>query len=161
MFFLISNIIVVIILIFLLYVLSAVWPPDSPLAPGWQMPEHVCIASAILAKVGKKDIVYDLGCGTGKALIIADKKFGAKGVGIEIDPIRSLLAKFNVWKARSNVKIIKNNFYNINLSSATVIYMYLVPRAMGRLTQKLLKELKPGTRIARHIQRKNKIISSR
>lgn len=152
MFFLLSNIAVFIILATLLYILFMVWPPDSPWAPWWQMPEVVCKKSAEYAKVNKEDIIYDLGCGTGKALVMANKLFGAKGVGIEIDTIRSLIAKWNIWKSKATgIKIIKDNFYNVNISDATVLYFYLVPNALKRLTRKLLRELKPGVRIVSYI----------
>lgn len=152
MFFLVSNIIVVAIILFLLYVLSAVWPPDSPWAPWWQMPEDVCLEAARLANVGKNDVIYDLGCGTGKALLIANTKFGAKGVGIEIDPLRVLLAKWNVWKRKAReVQVLKKNFFDVDISDATVVYMYLVPKAIGRLKPKFMKELKPGVKLVSYI----------
>ena len=147
-FFLITDIISIVIILFLLYVLSAVWPPDSPWAPWWQTPEEVCRKMAKIAKIGKKDKIYDLGCGSGKALIIANKEFGATGIGIEIDPLRSSWAKWNVWRAKATgVKILKENFNKISLSDATVVYMYLVPNALKRLVPKFMKELKPGTKI--------------
>lgn len=152
MFFIISNIFAVLMILFLLYILSAVWPPDSPWAPWWQMPEDVCKRIARLAKVNKKDTIYDLGCGTGRALIIANTLYGARGIGIEIDPLRAMLAKINVWKNQvKDVTILKDNFYDINLSDATILYIYLVPNALRRLTKKLLAELKPGTKIVSYI----------
>lgn len=148
LFFIITDIISIFVIIFLLYVLSAVWPPDSPWAPWWQTPEEVCRKMAKLAKIGRKDKIYDLGCGSGKALIVANREFGATGVGIEIDPLRSLWAKWNVWRAGAKqVKILKENFFKIDLSDATVVYMYLVPNALKRLVPKFSKELKKGTRI--------------
>lgn len=152
MFFLISNLVIVVIILFLLYVLSAVWPPDSPWAPWWQMPEDVCLGAARLAGVGRKDIIYDLGCGTGKALIIANMQCGAKGIGIEIDPLRVLLAKINVWKQKTKgVQILKKNFFDLDISDATVVYMYLVPKAIGRLKPKFMKELRPGTKLVSYM----------
>lgn len=147
MFFLITDIISVFIIIFLLYVLSGVWPPDSPWAPWWQTPEAVCRKMARLAKIKKKDKIYDLGCGSGKALIVASA-YGAKGVGIEIDFTRAWWARWNVWRAHaSTVKILRKNFFAVDLSDATVVYMYLVPNALKRLVPKFSKELQKGTRI--------------
>lgn len=82
-------------------------------------------------------------------LITAAKEFGARGVGIEIDPLRFFLAKLLVRYAgvSDKVKIIKGNFFDQNLSSATLVFVYLVPKALQRLLPKLLKELKPGTKI--------------
>lgn len=151
-FFLVTDIITVGIILFLLYVLSAVWPPDSPWAPWWQTPEEVCRKMARLAKIGKKDKIYDLGCGSGKALIVANREFGATGVGIEIDPLRFLWAKWNVWRGKAKgVIILKENFFKIDLSDATVLYMYLVPAALKRLAPKLTKELQPGTKIVSYV----------
>lgn len=147
-FILVTDIISVICILILLYILSALWPPDSPWAPWWQTPEEVCRKMARLAKIGKKDKIYDLGCGSGKAIIIAGKEFGATCVGIEIDPLRFIWAKCNVWRENAkNVKILKENFFKIDLSDATVIYMYLVPNALKRLVPKFMKELKTGTTI--------------
>ena len=100
-----------------------------------------------LTKINKDDVVYDLGCGDGTALDIAATEFGAKGVGIEIDPLRYLFSKirFKINGFDKKVKIIKDNFHNVNLSNASVIFAYLVPKALARLRPKFLRELKPGT----------------
>lgn len=151
-FILITDIISALFILFLLYVLSAVWPPDSPWAPWWQTPEEVCRKMARLAKIGKKDKIYDLGCGSGKALIIANCEFDATGIGIEIDPLRSLWAKWNVRRAKATgVTILKENFYKIDLTDATVVYMYLVPNALTRLVPKLSEELRPGVQIVSYV----------
>lgn len=93
--------------------------------------------------------MYDLGCGDGEVLITAAREFGAAGVGIEIDPLRAFLAKLFVRLSGvdKHVVIIKDNFFNQDLSKATVVFAYLVPKALERLRPKLLKELKHGTRI--------------
>src|SRR5258708_823968 len=143
--FIFTEILVLLIILFLLFILSWVWPPDSPWAPWWQMPENVIEKMCKIARISSKDIIYDLGCGTGKALIYAAKKYGAKGVGIEIDPIRFYLAQWNVHRfgQGKNITLLKKNFFDVNLSNATVIFVYLVPAALRRLTPKFLKELKP------------------
>lgn len=152
MFFLVTDIISILFILFLFYVLSMVWPPDSPWAPWWQMPEEVCRAIIRVAKISKKDKIYDLGCGSGKALIAAYTTTGATGVGIEIDPIRARWAKWNVWRAQAKgVTVIKNNFYNVSLTDATVLYIYLVPNALKRLVGKLTTELRPGTKIISYV----------
>lgn len=152
MLFLITNLVLLGIIIFLFLVLSAVWPPDSPWAPWWQMPDAVCLESARLTKLTNKDIVYDLGCGTGKALITANTKFGAKGVGVEIDPLRVWFAKRNVKKYQARgVEIVKKNFFSVDIHPATVVYMYLVPNALRRLTNKLMEELQPGTKLVSYV----------
>jgi hypothetical protein len=132
---------------FLLLLLSMFWPPDSPWAPWWRTNKTVARAMCRLANINDKDIIYDLGCGDGTALSISAGEFGASGVGIEIDPLRFLFSKirFAINGLGKKVKIIKNNFNNVDISKATVVFVYLVPRALERLKPKLLKELKKGT----------------
>lgn len=126
------------------------WPPDCPWAPWWRTDKKTARAMCRLAKVSRKDIVYDLGCGDGTVLKIAAEEFGAKGIGIEIDPVRYLFSKirFKINGLDKKVKIIKNNFYNVDISSASAIFVYLVPKALEKLRPKLLKELKSGTLLA-------------
>ena len=143
------NTILIIAIIFLLLVLSMLWPPDSPWAPWWRTNKKVARAICRLAKVGKGDVVYDLGCGDGTALITAVKEFNATGVGIEIDPVRFFIAKNRVSfnKLNSEIKIFNKNFFDVDISKASVIVVYLVPKALGRLLPKFKKELKKGTKI--------------
>jgi len=100
-----------------------------------------------MAKVGKTSVIYDLGSGTGNALIIAAKEFGAKGIGIEIDPLRYYISQWNNFRYHTSNKVTfhKQNFFSVPISDATVIFMYLIPAAIRRLTPKFLKEIKPGT----------------
>ncbi len=123
------------------------WPPDSPWAPWWRTNKKIARAMCRLAKVGKNDIVYDLGSGDGTALIVAAKEFEAKGVGIEIDPLRAFISSMLLRSSgvSDKVQIIKKNFFDVNISDASVVFAYLVPKALGRLKPKLLKELNPGT----------------
>lgn len=136
-------------IVFLLLVLSMIWPPDSPWAPWWRTNKKTARAMCRLAKVGKDDTVYDLGSGDGTALIIAAKEFGAKGVGIEIDPLRSFISTLMIRINRVVDKVIikRQNFFEVDISEATVVFVYLVPKALGRLLPKFRKELKKGTRI--------------
>lgn len=141
------NVICLLMIGFLSLLLSMFWPPDSPWAPWWRTNRKIARAMCRLAKVGKDDVVYDLGCGDGMALNVAAAEFGASGVGIEIDPLRYLFSKirFELNGLNKKVKIIKNNFNKVNISDASVVFVYLVPKALTRLKPKLLKELKPGT----------------
>lgn len=146
--FILINSILIIIIFFLLVVLTFVSPPDSPWAPWWRTPAHIARIMCQLARVGKKDVVYELGSGDGTAVITAVKEFGAKGVGIEIEFTRFLISKLLARLQNvSNVRFVKDNFYHQNLSEATVIFFYLVPRVIKNLIPKLKKELRPGTRI--------------
>lgn len=123
------------------------WPPDSPWAPWWKTNKKTARAVCKLAEISSKDIIYELGSGDGTFLCIAAKEFGAKGVGIEIDPLRYLFSKvrFKMNGLDKKIKIIRKNFYDVNLSQASVIFAYLVPKALERLRPKFLRELKKGT----------------
>lgn len=147
MIFWVINIVLLLIIGFLFLLLSMFWPPDSPWAPWWRTNKKVARAMCRLAGVSKEDVIYDLGSGTGTALMIAAKEFGASGVGIEIDPLRFFASSMLLHSNRLShkVKIIRKNFFDVDISKATVIFAYLVPKALERLKPKLLKELKPGT----------------
>ena len=138
----------VLTLLLLLILLSMVWPPDSPWSPWWRTNGKIAKIMCKLAKITNKDIIYDLGSGDGVALMTA-AKLGAKGVGIEIDPIRVWVSKILMLRhgVNNKIKIERKNFFDINLSEATIIFAYLIPKTLARLKPKFLKELKPGTRI--------------
>lgn len=143
------NLTLLIVIVFLLLLLSMVWPPDSPWSPWWRTNKKIAKRALELAKVSKKDILFELGSGEGTALITAAKEFGAKGVGIEIDPFRFFLSKFFVWRKglRTEISFKRENFFETDLSSASVIFVYLVPKTLKRLLPKFKKELKKGTRV--------------
>lgn len=136
-------------IVFLLVLLSMVWPPDSPWSPWWRTSKKKAGILCDMAKITDKDFIYDLGCGDATALIVAARKFGASGTGIEIDPLRYFFSKINVLLngVSGNIKIVKKNFFGQNISKATVVFVYLVPKTLERLRPKFLKELKPGTKI--------------
>lgn len=137
------------IVLILLIPLSWIWPPNSPWAPWWRTSRKVARAAFKLARVSKKDTVYELGSGSATALMVAAKEFGARGVGIEIDPIRAFISGIVIRSNRlSNMLTIKRgNFFDEDLSDATVLYLYLVPKTLNRLIPKFKKELKKGTPI--------------
>ena len=136
-------------LVLLFFLLSMIWPPDSPWSPWWRTNKKIARIQCKLAKITRNDIVYDLGCGDGTALMTAAKEFGATGVGVEIDPLRYWYAKiaFLLTGLAKRLKIVRKNFFAVNVSPATVVIMYLIPKTLNRLKPKLLKELRPGTRI--------------
>ena len=115
-------------------------------------PEAVVEAMLQVANVGKNDSVYDLGCGDGRIPVTAARKYGATGVGIDIDPQRIKEAKENVAKNNvgDKVTIIQGDLFEQDLSKATVVTLYLLPSLNVKLMPKLMKELKPGTRIVSH-----------
>jgi ribosomal protein L11 methylase PrmA len=115
-------------------------------------PEEVVEAMLQVAKVTKNDVVYDLGTGDGRIPVTAAKKYGARGVGIDIDPQRIKDANENVAKNNigDRVKIIQGDLFETDISEATVVTLYLLPSLNQKLLPKLNKELKPGTRIVSH-----------
>lgn len=135
-------------IILLLILLSMIWPPDSPWSPWWRTSKRIARIMCKLAKITNKDVIYDLGSGDGQALLAA-AKLGARGVGIEIDPFRVWTSKmlFKFKGIDLKMKVVRKNFFEVDLSDATVIFAYLVPKTLARLKPKFLKELKPGTRI--------------
>lgn len=143
------NGVVLLCIIFLFVLLSWVWPPDSPWAPFWKTSKKVGRRIGEIGKISKKDNVYELGSGDATALLTIAKEYGATCIGVEIDPTRHFIAKIKkqLWGNPRNITLVKKNFFNVNLSDATVVYVYLVPKALERLMPKFKRELKKGTKI--------------
>lgn len=108
-----------------------------------------------LARVTAKDVVYDLGCGDGRIVIAAVKEFGARAVGIDIDPDRIAESKENASKAGvgKEAEFRNEDLFETDISQATVVMLYLWPWVNLKLKPKLLGELKPGTRVVSHSHR--------
>ncbi len=132
----------------LLIVISIYW---TRIVGGPWVPSSMQVIYRMLdmAGVGPDDTVYDLGCGDGRILVAAAKRYHARAVGIEIDPIRYLWCQLliSVLGLRKQVHIIFGNLFNTNLSEADVVVCYLMPDALSKLENKLKTELKPGKRI--------------
>jgi len=122
--------------------------PDVIFVP---TPQPVVEKMLELAQVTNKDVVYDLGCGDGRIVVTAAKKYGARGKGIDIDPERIQESLNNVKKngVEKLVTIERADLFQADLSEATVITLYLLPELNLKLRPKLQK-LKPGTRIVSH-----------
>jgi SAM-dependent methyltransferase len=120
--------------------------PDVPYVP---TTEPAVEAMLELAKVTKNDVVYDLGCGDGRIVITAAKKFGARGVGIDINPERIAEARANAKKAGVEhlVKFIEQDLFESDIREASVVTLFLLSSVNLKLRPKLLAELKPGTRV--------------
>jgi hypothetical protein len=101
------------------------------------------------AEVKSDDILYDLGSGDGRIIVMAGKEFGAKSIGIEIDPLRLMWSRFKIWrhKLKDRVRVIRGNFFNVSVEKATVVSLYQGYVINKKIRDKLDKELKPGTRV--------------
>jgi SAM-dependent methyltransferase len=123
--------------------------PDVIFVP---TPNEIVSKMMELAKVTRNDTVYDLGCGDGRIVITAAQKYGARGVGIDIDPDRVAEATENARKAgvADRVKIIRGDLFEADISGATVVTLYLLTDLNLKLRPKLMKDLKPGTRVVSH-----------
>jgi len=122
---------------------------DVPYEPS---SEEVIRAMLEIAQVGKNDLVYDLGCGDGRIVIAAAQKVGARGVGVDLDPERIKESLENARKANvaNRVQFFQKDLFQTDIGKATVVMLYLWPEVNLKLRPKLLRELKPGTRVVSH-----------
>ena len=123
--------------------------PDVIFVP---TPQEVVDAMLKVAKVTKNDVVYDLGSGDGRIPITAAKSYGARGIGIDIDPQRIREANENLKASGvgDRVRFLNQDLFTTDISEATVVTLYLLPSLNLKLIPKLNKELKPGTRVVSH-----------
>ncbi|MGH7349641.1 MAG: SAM-dependent methyltransferase [Candidatus Rokuibacteriota bacterium] len=105
-----------------------------------------------LAGVTRDDVVYDLGCGDGRIVIAAAREFGARGVGVDLDPQRIREAQANAARAgvADRVTFRVEDVFATDIQDATVVTLFLSPDLNARLRPKLTSQLKPGTRIVSH-----------
>lgn len=122
------------------------------LAPFVPTPQDVVEKMLAMAQVSGKDVVYDLGSGDGRLVITAAKKYGARGVGIDIDPARIAEGKANAKAAgvEGQVEFRQQDALAADLSQATVVTLYLLSSSNVKLRPRLLQQLKPGARIVSH-----------
>jgi len=115
-------------------------------------PPAVVEAMLKMANVTGQDVVYDLGCGDGRIPIAAAQKYGARGIGIDIDPVRIAEAKENAKTAgvADKVTFLNQDLFTSDFKDATVVTLYLLPSLNEKLMPKLQAELKKGTRIVSH-----------
>ena len=125
-------------------------PPDVRFVA---TPPEVVDAMLTAARVTSADIVYDLGSGDGRIVIAAAKKYGARGVGIEINP--QLVAESNASARAAGVshlvQFIQGDLFTADFSAASVVVLYLSPALNERIKPRLLRELRPGTRVISHV----------
>ena len=126
-------------------VAAQVAPQDAPFVP---TPQPVVEAMLQMAGVGARDVLYDLGSGDGRVVITAARKFGARAVGVELDPHLIIQSEESARQAgvEQRVKFVQQDLFDVGLAEATVVAMYLWPRMYDKLAPRLLR-LQPGTRI--------------
>jgi ribosomal protein L11 methylase PrmA len=122
------------------------------LAPYVPTPQDVVDRMLTLAEVGPNDVVYDLGCGDGRIVITAAQKFGATGVGVDIDPDRIKESEANAKAAgvEGKVNFMQQDAMTVDVSPATVVTLYLLSSSNLKLRPMLTKQLRPGARIVSH-----------
>jgi predicted RNA methylase len=117
-------------------------------------PTRHAVADAMLelAGVTRDDVVYDLGSGDGRIVIMAAQKYGARGVGVEIDPKLVARSRENAREAGvgDRVSIVESDLFTTDVSPASVVTLYLSASINRRLEPKLKRELRPGARIVSH-----------
>ncbi|MBI3684644.1 MAG: methyltransferase domain-containing protein [Acidobacteria bacterium] len=122
---------------------------DVPYVP---TPPEVVEAMLKLGGVKKGETVIDLGCGDGRIVVMAAEKFGARGIGYDLNPERIKEANENARQAgvTERVKFIEKNLFEADISPANVVTLYLLPSVNEKLKPRLQAELKPGTRVVSH-----------
>ncbi|MCH8829527.1 MAG: methyltransferase domain-containing protein [Planctomycetes bacterium] len=122
--------------------------PDVVYVP---TPNDVVARMLKVAGVKRGDVVYDLGCGDGRIVVTAARKFGCKGIGFDINPVRikESLALVKRYKVGKLVQIKNKNIFKVDLRKASVITLYLLPELNLKLVKQFNK-MKPGSRIVSH-----------
>ena len=124
----------------------------EPKVPYVSTPDEVVAEMLRIANVDKDDVVYDLGCGDGRIVITAAKKYGCRGVGIDIDPERIRESRENAIKegVSDRVRFIQMDLFEAEIRDASVVTLYLLSGVNLRLRPKLFRELSPGSRVVSH-----------
>ena len=127
-------------------------PASDRTVPYVPTPPEVVTKMLDMAKVGPNDVVYDLGSGDGRIVIMAAEKYGAKAVGVELDSGRftESTARLTELGLEKRAKIIQGNLFETDVRPATVVTLYLLPDVNQRLRPRLEKDLRPGTRVVSH-----------
>ena len=125
---------------------------DRSLAPFVPTPYDVVNRMLTLAGVTQDDVVYDLGCGDGRIVITAAERFGARGVGVDIDPQRIAESNANAERAgvQHLVRFMEQDALEVDVSEATVVTLYLLSSSNAKLRPILTRQLQPGARIVSH-----------
>ena len=125
---------------------------QQSLAPYVPTPPDIVDRMLNLAQVTKNDVVYDLGCGDGRIVIAAAKQYGARGVGVDIDPkrIEESIANAKAAGVERLVEFRLQDAMNVDVSRATVVTLYLLSSSNAKLRPILTRQLRPGARIVTH-----------
>jgi SAM-dependent methyltransferase len=136
----------VVLFILTIFLSQFIYSQDVPYVP---TPYEVVDGMLELAKVVEEDIVYDLGCGDGRIVVQAAKKYGTRGVGVDSDPQRIKESNQNAKEnmVTDKVKFYEKNLFETDLTEATVVTIYLLSEVNIKLRPKLFRELKPGSRV--------------
>lgn len=128
--------------------LSVLWPRLRG-APWLPMRMRTVYKLLDLAEVGPDDVIYDLGCGDGRLIVAAARRYGARAVGIEIHPLRVLWCRALIAALglRDRVRVVRGDLFTQDLSDADVVICYLLQRTNNQLESKFKQELGPGTRV--------------
>ena len=121
-------------------------------APWYPTPIRKVKKMLTMADLQQDELLYDLGCGDGRVLIVAARRFGARAVGIELDPLRYIWCQvlITVLGLRKRVQIVLGDFFSQDLSQADVVTCYLLQSTNDKLQDKLQRELKPEARVVSH-----------
>jgi Mycolic acid cyclopropane synthetase len=127
-------------------------PNSDRTVPYVPTPMEVVTKMLELAQVGPKDVLYDLGSGDGRIVIMAARKYGARAVGVELDDgrFKQSSARLVELGLENSAKILQQNLFETDLRPATVVTMYLLPEVNRRLRPRLEKQLRPGSRVVTH-----------
>jgi cyclopropane fatty-acyl-phospholipid synthase-like methyltransferase len=122
------------------------------IAPFVQTPLEVAKKMLDLSQIRTGEVLYDLGCGDGRLIILAAKEIGAKATGVELreDLIERARTEIKRLNLEDKVSVIQGNFFDVAISDADVVTLYLTSSANERLRPKLEAELKPGARVVSH-----------
>jgi SAM-dependent methyltransferase len=142
----------VIVILIVIVAVSIIWP--LLMGAAWS-PTSVSVVDKMLemAKVDSNDVVYDLGSGDGRIVAEAARRYHARAVGVEVDPLRVIWSwiAIRVMGLNNRVKIVWGNIFHQDIGDATVVTLFLWQRTNRMLKKKLLEELKPGTRVVSYI----------
>ena len=124
----------------------------ADLAPYLPSPMEVTLGMLALAEVRPDDVVYDIGCGDGRLVIEAARRYGARGVGVDLDSRLIAGARANARRAgvEDRVTLLEQDAESLDLSGATVVMLYLLPATNLRLRHRLQEQLRPGARVVSH-----------